>query len=160
VEQVSWDDAQEFCKRASAKCGVTLRLPTEAEWEYACRAGTRTNYHSGDAEVDLARVGWYRNNSGNTTHPIGQKEANAFGLHDMHGNVWEWCEDWYSAYPNNPVTDPTGPATGDDRVLRGGSWISKVPVFCRSALRYWLVPDSRYVFIGFRVVLAGASRTP
>lgn len=104
VEQVSWYEAVEFCKRLSAKTGDTYRLPSEAEWEYACRAGTNTNYYTGDGPEDLKRAGWCFNNSGDKTHPVGQKEPNAFGLYDMHGNVWEWCADnWHEGYENAPT---------------------------------------------------------
>ena len=122
VEMVSWDDAQAFCQKLSKKSGKTVRLPTEAEWEYACRAGTSTKYYSGDSEEDLKRVAWYEANSNDTTHPVGQKEPNKFGLYDMHGNVWQWCQDWYGDYTANEVADPQGPAQGASRVLRGGSW--------------------------------------
>ena len=134
VETVSWDDAQEFCKKVTERILDSIpdpsplihvpypcRLPSEAEWEYACRAGTRTYYYSGDTEDDLKRVAWFAANSNNTTHPVGQKEANAFGLYDMHANIWQWCEDWYDAYSSNPVTDPHGYALGARRVLRGES---------------------------------------
>jgi formylglycine-generating enzyme required for sulfatase activity len=152
LQAPSWNDAQDFCKRASAKCGLTLRLPSEAEWEYACRAGTRTNYHSGDAEADLARAAWYENNSGGTTHPVGQKEANAFGLHDIHGNVWEFCEDWFGDYSTEPATDPKGAANGEYRVLRGGSW-AQILIMCRSSFRNRVGPDSCDCDNGFRVVV-------
>jgi hypothetical protein len=148
VEQVSWDEAVAFCGEIGA------RLPTEAEWEYACRAGSKTAYYTGNREADLARAGWYETNSGAKTQPVGKKVANAWGLYDMHGNVWEWCQDWYdkSYYENSPDEDPQGPGSGSARVLRGGSWINP-PVNCRSANRRRDFPDYRYVTIGFRVCL-------
>jgi formylglycine-generating enzyme required for sulfatase activity len=162
VEEVSWDDAKEFCKRASAKCGLTLRLPSEAEWEYACRAGTRSRFHSGDADSDLARVAWYGANSGGTTHPVGKKDSNTFGLHDMHGNVWEWCEDDghgnYQGAPNDGSAW-VDKQRGAFRVLRGGSW-DVGPGSCRSAYRIDIPPGSRSDRVGFRVVLVDSSRTP
>jgi len=161
VEMVSWDDAQAFCKRLTEQTKQAVRLPTEAEWEYACRAGTTSTYHSGDTEADLARVGWYYANSTNTTHPVGQKEPNAFGLYDMHGNVWQWCQDWYGEnyYGKSEAENPQGPAQGAYRVLRGGSWY-RHPLFCRSANRYRYYPVNRYIIIGFRVVVVPAFRTP
>jgi formylglycine-generating enzyme required for sulfatase activity len=161
VEMVSWDDAQEFCKKASEKTGLAVRLPTEAEWEHACRAGTRTDYYTGDAEADLDRAAWYRANSGNTTHPVGQKTPNAWGVHDMHGNVWEWCADRYAHYRTGSATDPQGPAEGTDCVLRGGSW-SFHPWYCRSVRRFGSNPHNRdddCFGVGFRVA-AWSSRTP
>ncbi|HEY3322437.1 MAG TPA: formylglycine-generating enzyme family protein [Planctomycetota bacterium] len=152
VEQVSWDDSVEFCKRASEKTGQAVRLPTEAEREYACRAGTRTKYYSGDTEEDLKRVGWYAGNSGGTTHPVGQKEPNAVGLYDMHGNVWEWCSDWYEPYKPEPTVDPQGPSEGQRRVVRGGSWRLNLR-YCRSAYRFRFNPDDPFFLIGFRVVV-------
>ena len=172
VENVSWDDAQEFCKKVTERMIASVpnpsplapdpspcRLPTEAEWEYACRAGTRTKYYSGDSEDDLKRVAWYSANSNNMTHPVGEKEANAFGLYDMHGCVWQWCEDWYTEYSPNPVTDPQGPAQGAVRVLRGGSWCY-FPWCCRAAYRDGVHPDRRLDVIGFRVCVVPSSRTP
>ena len=162
VETVSWDDAQAFCKKVTEQSKQTVRLPTEAEWEYACRAGTATTYHSGDAEANLARVAWYDANSKNTTHPVGQKEANTFGLYDMHGNVWQWCQDWYADdyYGKSPTENPEGSAQGAFRVLRGGSW-DDGPVYCRSAGRDGYGPGlRRSSSVGFRVALAPASRTP
>jgi len=139
--------------------GTGYRLPTEAEWEYACRAGTQTSFYSGETEADLTRVGWYGNqgnpggNSGGETHPVRQKEPNAWGLYDLHGNVWEWCGDWgLGDYPREAVTDPTGPSRGGRRVVRGGSWWFD-PVRCRSAYRNWVRPVNRYGGLGFRVVL-------
>ncbi len=161
VETVSWDDAQAFCKKLSEKSGQTVCLPTEAEWEYACRAGTTTEFYSGDLDSDLDRVAWYGANSKSTTHPVGQKEANAFGLYDMHGNVWQWCQDWYADdyYGKSPATDPEGPSQGAFRLLRGGSWDDH-PLYCRAAYRRRNNPDIRYFFIGFRVALVPAFRTP
>ena len=156
VEKVSWDDAVEFCRKLSAlpaekAAGNRYRLPTEAEWEYACRAGTATKYSFGDDGSDLGDYAWYDSNSVRKTHPVGGKQPNAWGLHDMHGNVWEWCQDWHDEYPSGPVTDPTGPATGSDRVYRGGSWYGTA-VHCRSANRHWYLPSDRSYCLGFRVV--------
>jgi len=133
VENVSWDDAIEFCRKLNELTGQRFDLPTEAEWEYACRAGTSTNYYSGDSESDLDRVGWYYRNSGKTTHPVGQKQANAFGLYDMHGNVWEWCSDLYGRYGGGELAWK-GVGIGFDRVLRGGGWANDAN-YCRSASR-------------------------
>jgi len=171
---VSWDDAKDFCRKASTILsrdrkgavgpladarGSEFRLPTEAEWEFACRAGTTTAYYSGDTEADLGRAAWYGANCNGTTHPVGQKEPNAWGLYDMHGNVWEWCEDWYEEYPIGAATDPKGPATGTARVLRGGSWSSN-PAICRAAFRISGDPVSRINYVGFRVVVVVVARTP
>ena len=160
VENVSWDDAHEFCRRLSAKEGRRYRLPTEAEWEYACRAGTATEFSSGNGERALAEVGWYgflqtpRGNSPAHVSAVGQKRANAFDLYDMHGNVCEWCDDWYGDeyYAKSPPADPKGPSDGLDRVYRGGGW-RHLTIHCRSAFRDWLAPDERHNALGFRVVL-------
>jgi formylglycine-generating enzyme required for sulfatase activity len=166
VEQVSWDEAQTFCKKLTEQTKQTARLPTEAEWEYSCRAGTTTTYYSGDSEADLARVAWYSENSEETTYSVGQKEPNAFGLYDMHGNVWQWCQDRYADdyYGKSVAENPQGPAQGTDRVMRGGSWFGD-PVYCRSASRLWHNPDDpRWRvgdnFLGFRVLVSPASTQP
>ncbi|MEC8555072.1 MAG: formylglycine-generating enzyme family protein [Planctomycetota bacterium] len=155
VEKVSWEDAVEFCQKLSAlpeerSAGRVYRLPTEAEWEYACRAGTTTDYSFGDDAVSLDKYAWYGKNSGRETHPVGQKQPNAWGLYDMHGNVFEWCADGYGDYPSDAVTDPTGAKSGSSRVLRGGSW-GRAAEVCRSAYRYRLHPSYRFNFYGFRV---------
>lgn len=147
VESVSWEDAQEFIRKLNAKNdGYKYRLPTEAEWEYAARAGT-----TGDFYGNLDSIAWYDGNSDGKTHPVGQKQANAFGLYDMSGNVWEWCQDWYSDYPSGAVTNPTGATSGSYRVLRGGGWFY-VAVFLRSAIRFGYPPWERSYDLGFRVV--------
>ena len=147
VELVSWDDAQEFIRRLNAVDGEgTYRLPTEAEWEYAARAGT-----TGDRYGNLDAIAWHRNNSGDRTHPVGQKTPNAWGLHDMLGNVYEWVEDWYGDYPGGTVTDPRGPDSGSYRVVRGGGWISRASG-CRSSFRFDVTPGSRYAGLGFRLL--------
>ena len=160
VEVVSWNDCQEFCRKLSERTGRTIRLPTEAEWEYSCRAGTTTPFHfgstistdqvnyDGNYPYGAGRKGVYREK----TTPVGSFPANAWGLYDMHGNVWEWCGDWYGEdyYASSPGTDPAGPGSGEDRVLRGGSWYDGARG-CRCALRSGLWPDG-LDFIGFRVV--------
>jgi formylglycine-generating enzyme required for sulfatase activity len=154
VESVPWDDATEFCKKLSEKTRQAVRLPTEAEWEYACRAGTATAFSFGDADSALGDYAWYSANRGfDTTHPVGQKKPNAWGLYDMHGNVFEWCADWYGDYPKGAVTDPQGPASGTNRVLRGGCW-EYDPALCRSASRYIYLPGLRHDYYGFRVVVS------
>jgi formylglycine-generating enzyme required for sulfatase activity len=128
------------------------RLPTEAEWEYACRAGTSTPYYTGNT-VDGA--GWYRVNSGNKTHPIGQKQPNAWGLYDMHGNVYEWCWDWYDEYPRGAQTDPAGAGTGFARVVRGGSWFDGARIL-RSTGRGGGTSISQRLYLGFRLARSGS----
>ena len=153
VEQVSWDEAVAFCSKLSQKAGRQVGLPTEAEWEYACRVGSKTRFSFGDSDTKLGHYAWYNGNSGKRTHPVGAKKPNAWGLHDMHGNVWEWCADWYAdSYANVDARDPKGPVTGSARVLRGGSWYSD-PQRCRAANRNWLTPDRRFNNLGFRVVV-------
>ena len=126
-----------------------------AEWEYAARAGSTAAYSFGDSADDLGAYAWYEDNSGGKTHPVGQKRPNAWGLHDMHGNVWEWVQDWYGKnyYASSKEDNPRGPGAGECRVLRGGSWYNSAR-FCRSALRGLNTPDSRIDFIGFRLVLS------
>ncbi len=149
VEQVSWNDVQEFIKKLNAKKdGYSYRLPTEAEWEYACRAGTK-----GDYAGNLDEMSWYDKNSGSKTHSVGEKKANAWGLYDMHGNVWEWCSDWYDEnyYKQSPNANPSGPSTGSLRVLRGGGWSFDAREL-RSAIRYRFAPGFRDFYLGFRLV--------
>ena len=156
VEKVSWTDAVEFCRKLSAMpaektAGHVYRLPTEAEWEFACRAGTTTAYGFGDDASRLGDYGWFDDNSGSKTHPVGEKKPNGWGLYDMHGNVYEWCQDWYGAYPSGSATDPTGATSGSVRVSRGGSW-KLIARYCRSAIRAWSTPEDRYDILGFRVL--------
>ena len=167
VTLVSWYDAVRFCNALSDSAGLEkcydestwecdfsrngFRLPTEAEWEYACRAGTTTKYYTGDSESDLDRAGWYSSNSSLKTHTVGGKTANAWRLYDMHGNVWEWCNDWYGSYGSESAHNPSGAQRGSSRVLRGGC-CSNFATFCRSAYRHLSTPDSRKSAIGFRVV--------
>ena len=133
------------------------RLPTEAQWEYACRAGTTTAYNTGDTISD--DTGWYGSNSGDKTHEVGKKPANAWGLYDMHGNVWEWCWDWYGTYPSTSQTDPMGASSGEYRMVRGGGW-NIIAEYLRSAIRYYYDPYVRYYYyensggihLGFRLV--------
>jgi len=161
VEMVSWEDAVAFCKKVSEKTGQTVRLPTEAEWEHACRAGTTTMYYTGDTKADLDRVAWYGANSKETTHPVGQKAANAWGLHDMHGNVWEWCLDLGQEYCSPAAAvDPQGPSDGQYRVVRGGSWHFDDAGYCRSASRLGYDPGYRDPRFGFRVVVEVTPRAP
>jgi len=156
---VSWDDAVEFCRKLSEKEGVEYRLTTEAEWEYACRAGTTTAFSFGDDESQLGMYAWFTNLNSNTAadvdefyaHIVGQKKPNPWGLCDMHGNVFEWCQDWHAEYRSGEFTDSAGPASGSNRVVRGGSW-RDLTWYCRSAYRDGYAPSGRYIALGFRVL--------
>jgi len=154
AEMLSWEQAAEFCRRLSALENKTYRLPTEAEWEYACRAGSTGRFCFGESDSALGEYAWFAENSDSTTHPVATKRPNAYGLYDMHGNVWEWCSDWYDPnyYARSPATDPCGPATGQYRVLRGGSR-AHYGRYCRSANRRWVSPTISSSIDGFRVVL-------
>ena len=161
VEQVSRDDAVEFCRKLSQEEGKIYRLPTEAEWEYACRAGTKTAFAWGNsassAQANINGNASYgdaaKGPSIEKTSSVGSYMPNAFGLYDMHGNVWEWCSDWYGSnyYPNSPADDPVGPGAGSGRVFRGGSWFD-YPVYCRTASRSIGRPADRTNLVGFRVL--------
>jgi formylglycine-generating enzyme required for sulfatase activity len=161
VDSVSWDECQDFLKKLNAlgKDPGQFRLPTEAEWEWACRAGTSTQFSFGDADVGMFAHAWHWGNSGEFSHPVGTRKPNAWGLFDMHGNAWEWCSDWFDRdyYAKSPKKDPTGPGAGSDRVLRGGSW-GGTARDCRSAHRCGLDPAGHSSLFGFRVVLAPLGR--
>jgi formylglycine-generating enzyme required for sulfatase activity len=147
VTSVSWREAEEFCRKLSQKEGATYRMPTEAEWEYACRAGADLG-----GATDLGAVAWYAENAGGVTHPVGQKEPNAWGLHDMLGNVAEWTLDAYGPYPRvGKEADPKGPATGSTRVVRGGSWRGFLPAL-RCAARVGAPESYQLPHVGLRVV--------
>ena len=169
VETVSWFDVVKFCNRLSEReglkpayrrsSGITTwdksadgyRLPTEAEWEYACRAGTTTRFYTGNSDSDLDHAGWYKENSGSMTHPVGQKAPNAWGLYDMHGNVWEWCWDWFDKYSSALVIDPEGSTRSSVRVVRGGSWYNFASL-CRSAHRFRCQHGYGDEKLGFRLL--------
>jgi formylglycine-generating enzyme required for sulfatase activity len=161
VEQVSWDDCQEWLQELNTveerrlPHSFQYRLPTEAEWEFACRAGTSTRFHFGDGDGQLGDYAWYSGNSRSQIRPVGEKKPNGWGFYDMHGNVWEWCEDRYGPLPGGSVTDPQGPVFGANRVFRGGSWGMEASR-CRSAYRVWNKPGYRDYTLGFRVALAPA----
>ncbi|MFP4058806.1 MAG: SUMF1/EgtB/PvdO family nonheme iron enzyme, partial [Candidatus Brocadiia bacterium] len=150
VEQLNWNDCQGFVQKLSAKLKKPFRLPTEAEWEYACRAGAATQFYFGDSQAALPQYAWVGSNSGGSTHLVGQRKPNAWGLHDMHGNVWEWCEDGFAPYEKGAQVDPKGPGAGRRRVFRGGSWRSG-PAACRSANRNVDSPTNRDNDRGCRV---------
>ena len=153
MENVSCDDCQAFIKKLNRKSGKNYRLPTEAEWEYACRSGGRDEKYSGGSDID--RVAWYYGNSGGSTHAVGGKVANGLGLYDMSGNVWEWCSDWYDEnyYGNSPTQNPQGPESGSSRVYRGGSWNNR-PAFVRSAHRLRFGTALRIDDLGFRLAFS------
>jgi formylglycine-generating enzyme required for sulfatase activity len=158
---VSWYDAVEFSNKLSAKEGVVYRLPTEAEWERACRGFTTTAYNFGDTAIELSKHGWWGGRHGNCgtelyAHEVGLKLANAFGLYDMHGNVWEWCSDWYGACPTVSAVDPRGAREGSARVYRGGGWFFDA-ADCRSAYRNSIVPSFCSSNVGFRLALSSAT---
>jgi formylglycine-generating enzyme required for sulfatase activity len=162
---VSWEDAAEFCRKLGEKESVTYRLPTEAEWEYACRAGTMTAYCFGDDASLLGEYAWFEKNAHKTgesyAHQVGLKKANAFGLYDMHGNVWEWCQDWYGDYDtrDSARNDPAGPSSSSFRVFRGGCWGSMAGR-CRAAFRFWVQPERRIHYLGFRVAAVCQATKP
>ena len=154
VERVSWNDLQAFILKLNTKEETNkYRLPTEAEWEYAARAGSESSYTFGSATNILSQHAWYRNNSGGETHPVGQLNPNAWGLYDMHGNVHEWCQDWFDRkyYSQSPSNDPLGPSEGLAKALRGGDWGSE-DWYCRCASRSLSSPDRRSDRLGFRLV--------
>jgi formylglycine-generating enzyme required for sulfatase activity len=153
VEMVSWEDCQAFLQKLAEKVpGRTFKLPTEAQWEYACRAGSNKEYSFGDDPAKLGDYAWYLDNSASKAHPVGQKKANAWGLYDMHGNVCEWCADWYdSTYPAGDATDPTGPTNGEARVLRGESWVGAATEL-RAANRVGTPAYYHNSHVGFRLV--------
>jgi formylglycine-generating enzyme required for sulfatase activity len=172
VVNVSWRDAVAFCEWLGRQDGGTYRLPREAEWEYACRAGSTNAFWNGDDVESLATIGNIMDASAKAkwrnypnlsyversdgfvfTSPVGNYPSNGFGLYDMHGNVWEWCSDWYGAYPDVSVSDPEGPIEGSRRVFRGGGW-SNVAANCRSAVRSWNAPSHRRFDLGFRLALS------
>ncbi|MGA2035202.1 MAG: SUMF1/EgtB/PvdO family nonheme iron enzyme, partial [Thermoguttaceae bacterium] len=163
VEQVDWEDCQVFLKKLTENGDAargTYRLPTEAQWEYACRAGSTGGWSFGDRDLELDDYGWYTNDSQDTTHPVGQKKPNAWRLYDMHGNVWEWCADWFDGnyYQASPPSDPTGPPSGSNRVIRGGSWRYDAGL-CRSAYRDIGGPGDRNHDLGLRVSLTLAEKS-
>jgi formylglycine-generating enzyme required for sulfatase activity len=171
VVNVTWYDAVAMCDWLSKKEGAKYRLPTEAEWEYSCRAGADTRYHNGDSPKDLAKIAnvydieavkeypqWkdqalQQSDGFSFTSPVGSYKPNAFGLYDMHGSVWEWCSDWYDKdyYKNSPAVDPQGPADGGQKVRRGGSWHTW-PFYCRATYRNYNTRQSRYTLLGMRLV--------
>ncbi len=183
---VSWEECQKFCWEISEEAGERITLPTEAQWEYACRAGSETALYTGAIKIKgyrdapaLDEISWYGGNSSqgyegegadsrnwievqypgspSGTHPVGEKKANAWGLCDTLGNVYEWCGDWFGAYPSGSVTDPEGSENGSYRVFRGGSWNSYAG-YCRSAFRYYCGPGTRHDNVGFRVLLSPIAR--
>ena len=159
VEMVAWEDAVSFCEELSRRESQRYRLPTEAEWEWACRGGTLAAWSFGDEIGELSRYGWTQENADNITHPVGRKSANPLGLYDMHGNVWEFCSDWYASYQADSVIDPQGPTSGAYRTYRGGSYF-----FPAHESRSTNRPDRRYppkgTNLGFRVVLEIDSGAP
>lgn len=150
---VSWDEVQEFISRLNTLTGKRYRLPTEAEWEYAARGGNKSGNYRYSGSNFLEQVAWFSSNSGDSTHPVGTKSPNELGIYDMSGNVWEWCYDWYGGYGSASQNNPTGPASGSNRVGRGGSWYCGSSI-CRVANRDFSTPSNRGNILGFRLVLA------
>jgi formylglycine-generating enzyme required for sulfatase activity len=150
VDQLVYPQALEFCKRASLRLGVNVSLPTEAQWEYACRAGAKTRFSSGDTVADLDRVAWYKENSRGMVHPVGQKAANAWGLYDMHGNVWEFCADFVPSYAKMGEADPRGRMQPETGAMRGGGH-SYPAEYCRSATR--LLANPQFGGVGMRIAI-------
>ena len=165
VEKVTHEQASAYCRaltareRAAGRLPATYeyRLPSEAEWEYACRAGSTNHFSFGDSEADAHDFAWTAENAEGTPHPVGLKRPNQWGLHDMHGTVWEWCQDWFVEYPATPLQDPLGPPGGKYKVFRGGGWNQDVK-FARASNRFMMAPGTGINFVGFRVALS--SRAP
>jgi len=160
VEMVSWQDCQEFCRKISKNTSKRFSLLTEAQWEYACRAESKTKFFFGDSDLELGEYAWYNSNSGNKTYPVGEKRSNKWGIYDMHGNVWEWCEDWYGGYRSDyffsfseSQNNPKGPWSGEFKILRGGSW-NLNSKYSRSATRSYTNPGYHLNNVGFRVCRA------
>ena len=153
VEQVSWNDCQDFISKLNAMTGKRFRLPSEAEWEYAARGGKKSRGYQYSGSNTLGDVAWYEGNSGSKTHAVGTKQPNELGIYDMTGNVYEWCQDWYGSYSSSPQTNPIGAVSGSSRVDRGGSWFFTAK-HCRSSYRFNLTPDYRLNFLGLRLVLS------
>ena len=152
VECVSWNDCQEFIQKLNSLTGQNFRLPTEAEWEFACHGGNNSRGYKYSGSNNLGSVAWYDGNSGNKTHPVGTKAPNELGIYDMSGNVWEWCGDWYANYTSNSQSNPKGPQSGSYRVFRGGGWNCYVRG-CRSSYRPGDFPSYRYDILGLRLAL-------
>lgn len=152
VECVSWNDCQEFIKKLNRLTGRNFRLPTEAEWEFACRGGNNSRGYKYSGSNDIDNVAWYWDNSGEKTHPVGTKAPNELGIYDMSGNVYEWCNDWYGNYTSYSQTNPTGPHSGSGRVYRGGCW-SSYARYCRSSFRIDGSPTIRDSLLGLRLAL-------
>ena len=152
VEQVSWEDCQEFIRKLNQMTGRTFRLPTEAEWEFAARGGNKSQGYKYSGSNNIDDVAWYDGNSSSATHPVKTKKANELGLYDMSGNVYEWCSDWYASYDSSAQTNPTGPNSGSIRVCRGGCWIN-IAGRCRSASRNNFTPSDRVIILGLRLAL-------
>ncbi len=153
VENVSWDDCQDFIRKLNTLTGKNFRLPTEAEWEFAARGGNKSRGYKYAGSNNIGDVAWYDGNSGNKTHVVGTKSPNELGIYDMSGNVYEWCQDWYGDYSSASQTNPTGASNGSSRVLRGGSW-DFIARSCRSSFRSDLTPGGRYNLSGLRLVLS------
>ncbi|MBR4937095.1 MAG: formylglycine-generating enzyme family protein, partial [Bacteroidaceae bacterium] len=154
IENVSWDDCQEFIRKLNELTGKNFRLPTEAEWEYAARGGNKSRGYKYSGGNNVDDVAWYGGNSNYNTHPVGTKRANELGLYDMSGNVWEWCQDWYGSYSSSAQTNPTGLGSGSKRVLRGDSWGGRA-WRCRLSFRGGVNPDGRSGSVGLRLVIPG-----
>jgi formylglycine-generating enzyme required for sulfatase activity len=167
VEKVRWTEAAAFCRAVTERerqahhlpTGYEYRLPTEAEWEYACRAGTTNLYSFGDDPTVAGQFAWTLENSDGKTHPVGQKLPNPWGLHDVHGNAWEWCSDWFAPFPTSDTRDPIGPGTGTFKVFRGGGWNNAVEL-ARSANRFMMSPTNGIYFVGFRLALGPVLQPP
>jgi len=152
VEQVSWEECQEFVSRLNTLTGQQFHLPTEAQWEYAARGGNKSQGYKYSGSHALEHVGWYMDNSRKKTHPVKIKSPNELGIYDMSGNVWEWCQDWYGSYSSGAQTNPTGAYSGSYRVIRGGSWFNSAS-YGRSSRRIYYTPSNRINNLGLRLSL-------